>query len=287
VDVSAGPLGGQAALCVLVRDVGRQREAERRLREAAEAAEAARERAEDLLRLKSSLLQDLSHEIRTPLTGILGYADLLAETVEGEGRDMALVIERGARRLMHTVNSVLDLAQLESGEGGVEVGPVDLAAEAGAVRDALAPLADAKGVALRLDRPPAPVWVQAEAGALARLLNNLVGNALKFTDEGTVRVVVRAGGGRPALVVRDTGVGIPASFLPHLFDEFRRARTGSSDRHGGTGLGLAISRRLVEVMGGTITVESAENVGTEFTVRLRPAEVPARPRVGRAVAAVG
>ena len=284
VDVSVSTLSGcegRPVFCVLVRDASRQREAERRLREAAHEADAARERAEELLRLKSSFLQNMSHEIRTPLTGILGYADLLAETVEGEDREMVRVIDRGARRLMHTLNSVLDLARIESGAGEVETGPVDLAAEAEAARDALAPVAAAKGVALRLDRPSGPVWALAETGALARVLNNLVGNAVKFTDEGSVRVVVRVDARGPALVVRDTGVGIPQSFLPHLFSEFRQASQGDARRHEGSGLGLAISRRLVEMMGGSVAVESAEGVGTEFTVRLRPPEAPAggRPAV--------
>lgn len=279
VDVSVNPIGYEdhSVLCVLVRDASRQRETERQLREAAAKAEAAHARAEELLQLKASLLHNMSHEIRTPLTGILGYADLLTETVEGESLEMVRVIDRGARRLMSTLNSVLDLAQLESGAVVLETGPVDLAAEAEDVRDALASVAQTKGIALDLDRPAGPVWVEAEAGALARILNNLVGNAIKFTAKGAVRVRIGVDETGPVLVVSDTGIGIPAAFLPHLFDEFRQASHGDARQHEGSGLGLAICHRLADVLGGTIGVESTEGVGTVFTVRLPAAPEPATP----------
>ena len=276
VEVSATVIDtgdGADTMCVVVRDATERTRAERALCEAAAEAQTARARAEELLRLKASFLANMSHEIRTPLTAILGYAELLADEVSGDAREMVDVIARGATRLHRTLNSVLDLARLDADQrplGGV---PVDLAEEAEAAVAALRPLACAKGLEITAVSTAGPVWACADPSAVARILDNLVGNAIKFTTAGCVTVAVSSDGHTATLSVCDTGPGIPDAFRASLFDEFRQASTGHGRTHEGSGLGLAITHRLVERLGGAIAVESAEGCGAAFTVSL-PAAAP-------------
>ena len=239
-------------------------EAERAAREAAERAQA---EAESLLRLKESLLQNMSHELRTPLTGILGFAEVLAEEVDPAHAEMVDIIYRSARHLMGTLNSVLDLAQIESGNLALRPERLDVGSIAGEVVELLQPSAAKKGLVLRLDADP-EAHAQTDAAMLYRVLTNLVGNAVKFTERGEVVVGVEREGDAVVLRVRDTGMGIDPAFLDQLFEAFRQESGGFSRRHEGSGLGLAITRRLVAMMGGTIGVESAKDVGSVFTVRL-------------------
>ncbi|MFN3595988.1 MAG: PAS domain-containing protein [Rubricoccaceae bacterium] len=238
---------------------------------------AAREDALEAARLKSALLANMSHEIRTPLTGIIGFADLLADAADDDTREFAERIAASGQRLMDTLNSVLDLAQLEAGALRFEPVPVDVSAEVRGVAALLQARAAARGLALTLDLPEAPLLALGDRAALGRVLANLVGNAIKFTEAGHVALAVRpvAGQQQVEVCVRDTGVGIGPEFLPRLFREFEQESHGHGRRFEGSGLGLAITRRLVDLMGGTIAVESTPGVGTAFTVRL-PAAIPDR-----------
>lgn len=273
-------------------DVTEQEERERALVEAREHAEAARARAEEMLRLKSSFLNNMSHELRTPLTGILGFASVIEEEAGDDLREFAAAIGRCGRRLQGTFNSVLELAQLESGPPDLDLRAVDVGAEVDEALAVLRPLADEKALALRADVPAAPCLARANPDAFHRVLVNLVGNAVKFTDRGGVTVEARTEGDVVVVRVTDTGVGIGADFVPHLFDEFRQESEGLDRRYEGNGLGLAIAGQLVERMGGTIAVESEVGVGSVFSVRL-PAAVaarpgrPAGPGVGLTASAVG
>ncbi len=276
VEVSATVIDtgdGADTMCVVVRDATERTRAERALCQAAAEAETARTRAEELLRLKASFLANMSHEIRTPLTAILGYADLLAEEVSGDAREMVAVISRGATRLHRTLNSVLDLARLDADQRPLDAVPVDLATEANAAVAALLPLARARGLEITAVAPHGPVWASADPSAVARILDNLVGNAIKFTAAGRGTVAGASDGPNATLSVCDTGPGIPDAFRASLFDEFRQASTGHGRTHEGSGLGLAITHRLVERLGGAIAVESVEGCGTTFTVSL-PGAVP-------------
>ena len=234
----------------------------------------ARERTEEMLRLKDSFLSNMSHELRTPLTGILGFADVLAEEAPPHLHEPVAIIRQSAQRLQETVNSVLDLAQLE-GEGvRLCPEPVDVAAEAREVAAALGAVAAGRGLSLGVVGAGCRAVV--DRSALHRVLNNLVGNALKFTDRGGVTVRVEPAGGAVRVAVADTGRGIDPAFLPRLYDEFRQASEGLDREHEGNGLGMTITKRLVELMGGTIGVETALGVGTTFTVSL-PLRPPPRP----------
>ena len=227
----------------------------------------ARQRADEMLRLKDAFLSNMSHELRTPLTAILGFAEVLGYEVADDQRELVEAIVRGGSRLRDTLNSVLDLAQLEAGAVPLAVVPVDLQAEAAEAVALLAPLAEGAGLTLTLDAQT-PAWALADRPGLHRVLHNLIGNAIKFTPAGGVTVTVGTADGRVRLAVSDTGIGIPAAFLPRLFDEFTQASEGDARTHEGNGLGLSITRRLVALMGGEIAVESAQGMGTTFTVTL-------------------
>gem|GEM_PF-2904991 len=230
----------------------------------------AREKAEEMAQVKSQLLTNMSHEIRTPLTAILGFAQVLSEEAKGAHREFGQLIEQNGKRLLATLNSVLDLAQLEDPMGQASLAPVDLCTE---VQEALALFenkAELQGLYLKAVFPESEAAVRAEANSnfVNRILVNLIGNSLKFTEEGGITVGVRCEGEEAVLFVQDTGQGIAAEFLPHIFDEFRQESTGLSRTHEGNGLGLAITRRLVEQMNGRIDVESTKGEGTTFAVRL-------------------
>jgi PAS domain S-box-containing protein len=253
-------------------DVEAARSHEAELVEAARVAEAGRAAAEEAARMKSALLANLSHEIRTPLTSIIGFADLLAEEATSrrldERQECAQLIGQGGRRLLETLTSVLDLAQMEAGRRELRLDCLDVGEVVTETANLLRPLAEAEGLALRCDVPAEPVVAWADRGALSRAVTNLVSNAVKFTLEGEVRVALDAGPVALTLTVSDTGVGMSEAFLPAAFDEFRQESEGHTRRFEGNGLGLAITRRLVEMLGGQIGVESELGVGTTFTIRL-------------------
>jgi signal transduction histidine kinase len=237
-------------------------------------AERARQEAEDLSNLKSTLLANMSHEIRTPLTAIVGFSDLLAQEVEGDARECVDLIRASGHRLMHTLNSVLDLARLRSGTLEWAVQPVDLGHAVEAVAAMLQRQAQEKDLAVELDLPERTIWAQADPTAIERIITNLLSNAIKFTEEGRVTVSLTREHHEAVLTVTDTGIGISPAFLPRLFDEFRQESEGLTRLHEGAGLGLAITRQLILLMGGRICVKSSPGEGSAFTVYLPAA--PAR-----------
>jgi signal transduction histidine kinase len=268
------PLDGQGAVAraaAVARTV-----AALRLTEAA--AVAARAAAEDAHRVKSALLTTTTHELRTPLTAIIGYASLLEGSLGAVGRDSdardAAQITRSAEHLNALVNDLLDAAKIQAGKLTLHVEGVDLGTLVAEVVAQMSPVGDAKGISLKTD-VPAALQVAADALRLRQVLFNLVGNAVKFTDRGTVTVTARPIVGGVEVTVADTGIGISPEALPHVFDEFRQADAATTRRFGGTGLGLSIARRLVELHGGTIRANSTPGAGSTFTVMLPVSVAPA------------
>ena len=233
----------------------------------------ARQTAERLTRLKNAFLANMSHEIRTPLTAILGSAEILADEVPPESRDLTGSILSGGQRLMGLLNSVLDLAQLESGDMAASPRPTDVGARLAAAARDVGPPAAAKGVALAVEVPSLPRLV-VDPDLLDRVVSSLLGNAVKFTDAGRVEVRARYDGGRLHVGVSDTGVGIRPEDLGHLFDEFQQVSDGDARAYEGSGLGLALARRVAALMGGEVSVESEFGVGSTFAVSV-PAPVAA------------
>lgn len=228
----------------------------------------ARKHAEEMSALKSVFLANMSHEIRTPLASIIGFADLLAERAPDALQEFVTLIRDSGRRLLVTLNSVLDLAQLES--ESLTIRPVEMEVDA-AVREiveAQGPQAQKKGLRLEVDVPDEPVLAVMDRGVVTRTVTNLVQNAIKFTHEGQITVALRTDEGELVIEVADTGVGIGEEELPHLFDAFRQESTGMERQFEGSGLGLTITQRLTDLVDGSVHVESEKGEGTTFTLRL-------------------
>jgi len=221
-------------------------------------------------RLKSEFLAVMSHELRTPLNAVLGMAQLLELTALDETQRRYLGhVRQGGDTLLAVVNDVLDLASIEAGRLQLRPQAVALAPLLQDVASMHGALAHAKGLGWRLSLDPAlPASVRADPQRLRQLLGNLLGNAVKFTEQGEVELVAEPMPGGVRLVVRDTGPGIPADFMPHLFEAFRQADGSMRRRHGGTGLGLAIVSRLARAMGGEVRARSVEGEGAHFIVEL-------------------
>ena len=246
----------------------------------------ARDEAERLSALKDEFLATLSHELRTPLNAILGWAGMLQRGVKDEAtlKRALETIERNARAQGKLIDDLLDMSRIISGTVRLDVQTVDPSRIIEAALGTVHPAAAAKMIALRADlgREPGtlPFEVRADPGRLQQVLWNLLANAVKFTPSGgSVQVLLGRDGNDAVIRVIDSGIGISPDFLPYVFDRFRQQDASISRQHGGLGLGLSIARQLVELHGGTITVDSAgAHTGTTFTVRLplaRPSAVTA------------
>ena len=241
----------------------------------------ARREAERALRAKAELLAMLSHDVRTPLTAILAVASLLeGSQSEQDKREAVRILRSSASSAVRLVESVLEHSQLEAGVFVVHAAPFGLRALVEELVASLAPLASGKNIALRHEVDAGvPERLLGDATKLGQVLGNLLGNALKFTESGTVALAIeRLAERRDEVDVRmrvtDTGIGIPARALPTIFEEYSRGDEATARRYGGSGLGLAISRRLVQAMGGELQVRSRVGEGSEFWFELTLAAVP-------------
>ncbi|MGQ9574423.1 MAG: response regulator [Thermoguttaceae bacterium] len=230
-------------------------------------------------RAKSEFLANMSHEIRTPLNAILGFAELLIkgadEGDEAERQDYLNTIYTSGRHLLELINDILDLSKIEAGRMEVERIPCSPHEIVASVMSVLRVRAKEKGLQFTCEWPDGvPVTIQTDPVRLRQLLINLAGNAIKFTDSGSVRIVVRLTKepGRPvmAFYIIDTGIGIPPDKLARIFDPFVQGDSSVTRRFGGTGLGLAISRRLAAALGGELTVQSQPGKGSVFTATIDP-----------------
>jgi GAF domain-containing protein len=229
---------------------------------------------------KSQFLANMSHELRTPLNAILGYAELLVDGIYGEVPARAMgVLERmqnNGRHLLALINDVLDLSKIEAGQLVLSLEDYAMPDVVQSVVSATEGLANSKGLKFTADVSPGLPTGRGDARRLAQVLLNLVGNAVKFTDQGEVAVRALTEDGNFVLTVRDTGPGIAPENHDKIFGEFQQVDNSNTRKKGGTGLGLAISKRMVEMQGGTITVDSALGKGATFRVTL-PIRVEAMP----------
>ncbi len=274
--------GAPEAVVVAARDVTERVELELLLTRA-------RRHAENAARAKSEFLANMSHEIRTPMNGVLGFAELMLQgELEGEQRRFAELIVQSGRSMMMLLNDVLDLSKIESGQFAIDRAPVNLHASLAECAALHRPAASRKGLTLDLacdcgddpdcgfseERPP---WLLTDGLRLRQILLNLIGNAVKFTEAGHVRVSYRVCRHEVRVTVADSGIGISPLQLETIFHPFTQGEASTARRFGGTGLGLSISRQLAAMLGGRIEVESTPGEGSRFTLVLPAKLAPPAP----------
>jgi PAS domain S-box-containing protein len=263
IHYSAGRSGDSAKLIAFMSDITHRREAERSLREARQAAEAANQ-------AKSAFLANMSHEIRTPLNAILGLSHLMRSDNPSESQLQRLKqMDVAGRHLLSIINDILDLAKIEAGALKLDSGNFHLSAVLDNVASIIRETVANKGLALEVDPDGVPLWLHGDVTRLRQALLNFASNAVKFTERG--RVILRAlllGDGDGGLAVRfevaDTGIGLTAEQQTRLFQAFEQADGSTARKYGGTGLGLALTKRLVELMNGDIGVISTAGEGSTF-----------------------
>ncbi|MBY0503846.1 MAG: response regulator [Bryobacteraceae bacterium] len=241
----------------------------------------AKARAEQASKLKSEFLAGMSHEIRTPLSGVLSLTDLvLATSLTGDQRESLDSVRLSGRSLMALLNDLLDLSKIEAGKLEVTVGHVPVRNCVQTALNIFRAQAIAKGLTLASDVDAAvPYLVQTDELRLCQILNNLLANALKFTEAGSILITVNRAEGTDRLhfAVRDTGIGIPADKQQTIFEAFRQVDSGTTRKYGGTGLGLSICRKLTVLLGGDLCVESAPGRGSTFHFSIHAPEAGGQP----------
>lgn len=269
---------GQPALTGFVLDITERKEAER-------AHEASLKESERLLRIKSEFLANMSHEIRTPLNAVLGLAEIGWRSSAGKtGETFSRILDSG-ELLLGVINDILDFSKIEAGKLVIEQIPIDLGLLIDRVVELNAESARAKGLVIRVDQAPdLPAGCLGDSLRMSQVLINLLSNAVKFTERGSITLSVKREGGQLIFRITDTGIGMNEEQLKRLFTAFEQASSATPRLFGGTGLGLTISERLIDLMGGTITVESIPEQSTTFEVRLPLIEATPPPRPAMPVA---
>lgn len=246
-------------------DISAQKRASMELRDA-------KGRAEDADRLKSAFLATMSHELRTPLNSIIGFTGILLQSLAGpineEQAKQLGMVQTSARHLLDLINDVLDISKIEAGQLEVAFEPFNLADLIRDIVGSTGPLAEAKGLNLTVDLDRTIEEIRSDRRRVGQIITNLLANAIKFTESGSVRVICTDDGEDVILSVQDTGIGISEEDQAKLFVPFQQVDTGLKRKYEGTGLGLSICRRLGEKLGGAIVVESEPDNGSTFTVRL-------------------
>ena len=226
----------------------------------------AQAQAEAASRAKDVLLANMSHEFRTPLTAILGFTEILTDEAAPDHRPLLESIDRGGRRLLNTLNGVLDLAWIESSQTDMALKPVYIQAVVGEIASQFLPAAVQRGLSFEVSGEDR--LVRADPEALRRVIAAIIDNAVRFTERGSVSVSVQSAGDHGLICVSDTGIGMVPDFVEQAVQPFRQASEGDARTHEGVGVGLTVAERLLDMMGGELSIESRPGQGTTVTLRL-------------------
>ena len=267
---------GDGGLVAIYSDITELKQREIQLGELVDSLAQARDQAMEATRTKSQFLANMSHELRTPLNAVIGIAEMLHEDAEDDGLDDFMEplqrINGAGKHLLNLINEILDLSKIEAGKIEMLSEDFDVSTMLDEVSTMVQPLAQKNTNTLTVDCAGDVGQMHADSTRVRQIIFNLLSNACKFTENGTVSVTVRreavAGGDRLSFAVADTGIGISQAQMARLFQEFSQADASTTRKYGGTGLGLTISQRLCKLMGGDISVESEPDVGTTFTAIL-------------------
>ncbi len=255
------PLKGAVGI---FEDITEEREAAEKLRQAMEAAQAAD-------RIKSAFLATMSHELRTPLNSIIGFTGIMLQGLAGplneEQHKQMNMVQKSARHLLALINDVLDISKIEAGQLKLSSSPFDIRQSIEKMVQLVSPLAEKKGLEIRMDIVEYIGSITADQRRLEQVVLNLLSNAVKFTEKGHVQVSCRIENDQYVLSVSDTGIGMRPEEIPNIFQPFHQIDTGLARKREGTGLGLSICRKILEMMGGSISVESRWGEGSSFTAR--------------------
>lgn len=260
-------------------------EQSRELKEQNMELEAQRRQVEEANRLKSEFLSNMSHELRTPLNSVNALSRVLILQTKGKLTEEELgyleIIERNGKHLLSLINDILDLSKIEAGRMDVTLGRFSVASVLDAIVESVSPLAEEKGITLEQEIPDTLSPIESDESRVLQILQNIIANAVKFTDHGGVTIRVDEAGAQIQIRVEDTGIGMSQSDLADIFEEFRQVDGATTRRYEGTGLGLAIAYKAARMLGGDIRVESEKDRGSVFTVTLpkqfqgpRPAAPP-------------
>ena len=256
------PLKGAVAI---IEDITEEQEAAEQLR-------VALEKAREADRIKSAFLATMSHELRTPLNSIIGFTGIMLQGLTGplneEQHKQMSMVQNSSRHLLALINDVLDISKIEAGQLQLACIPFDLRASVDKIVKTIAPLAAQKAIAVQTEMSEDVGEIATDQRRFEQVVLNLLSNAVKFTDEGQVTISCRRDDGYYAIAVADTGIGMRQEELNQIFQPFHQVDTGLARKREGTGLGLSITKKIVDMMGGTISVESRSGQGSTFTIRI-------------------
>lgn len=253
---------------------------EKRIEERTEELSLAMHKAQVADMLKSAFLATMSHELRTPLNSVIGFTGILLRQMPGplndEQKKMLSIVQNSARHLLSLINDVLDISKIEAGELELHMKEIELVPIIEDVFALINPQAEEKGLELNLRVSDHPRFIIVDERRFEQVLINLMGNAVKFTFQGKITLSYYAENNFLILRIEDTGIGIPNEMLSKLFQPFMQVDMGIDRKFEGTGLGLFISRKIIEMMGGSIEVQSEPDKGSCFTIKLplSPQETP-------------
>jgi signal transduction histidine kinase len=230
------------------------------------------EKAQEADRIKSAFLATMSHELRTPLNSIIGFTGIMLQGLAGplnsEQQKQMGMVQNSARHLLSLINDVLDISKIESGQLNLSRESFDLKTSIEKIVKIVSPMADKKGLELQTEISDDTGIINTDQRRIEQIILNLLNNAVKFTDNGHIRVSCKKQNNSYIMAFSDTGIGIKEEDIPGLFQPFHQIDTGLARKHEGTGLGLSICSKIVEMMGGCISVESIPGSGSVFTVQI-------------------